>query len=124
MVLDAKVAAPDVPVVVSVIVFCLPLNVVQSADHKAPLLVADAVGMFNVMTGVVLPFATVLDKSVPLVPKVKAEMLVTAGTVISALPSNATPLIFLGVANFVAVAALPTEDKSVALAIHFQEVPT
>ena len=46
-----------------------------------------------------------------------------AGRVISAVPSNAIPLIFLAVANFVAVAALPTEAKSVALAIHFQEVP-
>ena len=123
MVLDAKIAAPDVPVVVSVIVFCLPLNVVQSADDKAPRLVPDAVGTFNVITGMVVPFATVLDKSIPLVPNVKADMLVTVGTIISALPSNTIPLIFLGVANFVAVAALPTVAQSVALAIHFQEVP-
>jgi hypothetical protein len=39
--------------------------------------VALAVGTCNVMTGVVVLFATVLDKSVPVVPMVKAETLVT-----------------------------------------------
>jgi hypothetical protein len=72
-----NVAAPLVPVVVSVIAFCLLLKVVQFAALNAPLLAADAVGTFNVITGVVVLFATVLDKSVPLVPKVIAATLVT-----------------------------------------------
>ena len=42
-----------------------------------PLAVALASGTFNVITGVVVPFATLDDKSVPLVPKVKAATLVT-----------------------------------------------
>ena len=46
-----------------------------------------------------------------------------AGTVISALPSNATPLMFFEAANLVAVPALPAADRSVALAINFQAVP-
>ena len=79
-VLAINVAAPLDPVVVSVIVSCLLLKVVQLAELNAPLLVADAVGTFNVITGVVVPSATVLDKSVPLVPKVKAATLVTVPT--------------------------------------------
>ena len=52
----------------------LLLNVVQSAALNAPLLLADAVGTFNVITGVVVPLATVLFKSVPVVPKVVIEV--------------------------------------------------
>ena len=55
----------------------LLLNVVQSAALKAPRLVAEAVGTFSVMTGVVVPVATVLDRSVPVVPSVSAATLVT-----------------------------------------------
>jgi pentose-5-phosphate-3-epimerase len=40
-------------------------------------LAALAVGTCSVITGVVVPFATVLDKSVPVVPKVRAATLVT-----------------------------------------------
>jgi hypothetical protein len=58
----------------------LLLNVVQSAKDKAPRLVADAVGTFNVITGVVVLFTTLLDKSVPVVPKVRAATLVTVPT--------------------------------------------
>ena len=69
-----------VPVTGLVKAFCLLLKVVQSVELKAPRLVALAVGTFSVITGVVVPFATVLDKSVPLVPKVKAATLVTVPT--------------------------------------------
>ena len=55
----------------------LLLKVVQSAALKAPLLDADAVGTLSVMTGVVVPFATVLVRSVPVVPRVSAATLVT-----------------------------------------------
>ncbi len=53
------------------------LKVVQSAALKAPRLVADAVGTFSVITGVVVLFATVELRSVPVVPSVRAETLVT-----------------------------------------------
>ena len=53
------------------------LNVVQSAALKAPRLDAEAVGTWSVITGVVVPFATVLDRSVPVVPRVSAATLVT-----------------------------------------------
>jgi hypothetical protein len=76
-VLLINVAAPVLPVVVKVIVPCLLLNVVQSVEDRAPLLVALAVGTFSVMTGVVVPFTTVLDRSVPVVPMVRAATLVT-----------------------------------------------
>ena len=66
-----------VPVTGLVKAFCLLLNVDQSDALNAPRLAADAVGTFSVITGVVVPFATVLDKSVPDVPKVKAATLVT-----------------------------------------------
>ena len=55
----------------------LLLKVVQSAALKAPRLVAEAVGTFSVMTGVVVLVATVLDRSVPVVPSVSAATLVT-----------------------------------------------
>jgi hypothetical protein len=55
----------------------LLLNVVQSAALKAPRLVAEAVGTFNVITGVVVPLATVELRSVPVVPKVSAATEVT-----------------------------------------------
>ena len=45
--------------------------------RSAPRFVADAVGMFKVITGVVVLFATVELTSVPVVPKVSAETLVT-----------------------------------------------
>ena len=54
-----------------------------------------------VPTLVKLEPVTVLGKLVPV------NVLALAVIVISALPSKATPLIFLAVANFVAVAALP-----------------
>jgi hypothetical protein len=55
-----------------------------------------------------------------------------AGTVMSALPSNATPLIFLDVANFVAVAALPVVELELPVTlptiglvtVRFASVPT
>lgn len=55
----------------------LLLNVVQSAELKTPRLLADAVGTFNVITGVVVAVATVELRSVPDVPKVSAATLVT-----------------------------------------------
>jgi len=56
---------------------CLLLNVVQSALLNAPRFVALAVGTFKVITGVVVLFATVLVKSVPVVPNVNAATDVT-----------------------------------------------
>ena len=55
----------------------LLLNVVQSAALNAPRLAAEAVGTCSVMTGVVVGFATVLERSVPVVPRVSAATLVT-----------------------------------------------
>lgn len=55
----------------------LPLNVLQSVELNAPRLVADAVGTCSVITGVVVPLATVELRSVPVVPKVRAATLVT-----------------------------------------------
>jgi hypothetical protein len=55
----------------------LLLKVVQSAALKAPLFKADAVGTFKVITGVVVLLATVDERSVPLVPNVKAATDVT-----------------------------------------------
>ena len=72
-----KVDAPLVPVVVKVSAFCLPLNAVQSAALNAPLFAADAVGTLSVITGVVVPFATVELKSAPVVPNVNAATDVT-----------------------------------------------
>jgi hypothetical protein len=60
-----------------VIAFCLLLNVLQSVLLNTPLFVALAVGTFNVITGVVVPFATEELKSVPDVPNVNAATLVT-----------------------------------------------
>ena len=62
-----KVAAPVVPVVVSVKAFCLPLKVLQSADDRAPLLAALAVGKLNVWVST----EELIAKSVPLVPTAK-----------------------------------------------------
>ena len=55
----------------------LLLKVVQSAALNAPRLVAEAVGTFSVITGVVVPLATVEERSVPVVPKVNAATEVT-----------------------------------------------
>jgi hypothetical protein len=75
-----KVEAPDDPVVVKVIVLCLLLKVLQSVEDKAPRFVAEAVGIFKVITGVVVPVATLLVMSVPVVPKVRAATDVTVPT--------------------------------------------
>ena len=74
-----------VPVTLVTVPFPLLLNVVQSAELNTPRLAADAVGTFNVMTGVVVGLATVELKSVPVVPSVKAATLVTVPPVPVAL---------------------------------------
>lgn len=53
------------------------MNVVQSAELNAPRFVADAVGTLSVITGVVVPVATVELRSVPVVPSVSAATDVT-----------------------------------------------
>ena len=70
-------ATGAVPVTDVTVPLPLLLNVVQSPELNAPRLVAEAVGMFNVITGVVVPFATVDVRSVPDVPKVRAATEVT-----------------------------------------------
>ena len=88
-----------VPVTLVIVPLPLLLNVVQSVELNAPLLLADAVGTFNVITGVVVPLATVLVKSVPLVPNVIAATLVTVPLPVAIvqllfwLRSYSTPLI-------------------------------
>ena len=72
--LDVKI---ELAVTLVTVPLPLLLNVVQSAELKAPLLDADAVGTFKVITGVVVPVAIVELKSVPVVPNVKALTLVT-----------------------------------------------
>ena len=67
------------------VLLVLLLNVVQSVELNAPRLLALAVGTFKVITGVVVPVATVDDKSVPVVPKVKAATLVTVPFVLDLL---------------------------------------
>ena len=66
---------------------CLLLKVVQSAELNTPRLLVEAVGTFNVITGVVVPVATVELKSVPDVPKVNAATEVTVPLVLD-LPLN------------------------------------
>jgi hypothetical protein len=83
--------------VVKVIAGCLDENVNQSVLDKAPLLVAEAVGMFKVITGVVVPLATLELTSVPLVPIVKAATEVTVPTlyVLFADKSKLVPFIVI-----------------------------
>ena len=75
------ISVPVVPIVIADTDVTVPepllLNVFQSAALKAPLFRPEAVGTFKVITGVVVPVATVLDKSVPVVPKVRADTDVT-----------------------------------------------
>ena len=68
-----------------------------------PTIGAVTVKFANVPTLVKLDARTLLASVAP----VKVEASATAEIVISALPSKSTLLIFLGAANFVAVAALP-----------------
>jgi hypothetical protein len=80
--LIAGVAPPDdttgaVPVTLVTVPDPLLLKVVQSAALNTPRLVADAVGRLSVITGVVVELATVDETSVPVVPKVNADTLVT-----------------------------------------------
>ena len=74
---DETTGAVPVTEVTYVPAGCLLLNVVQSAALKAPRLVADAVGTFSVITGVVVLLATVELRSVPVVPSVSAATDVT-----------------------------------------------
>jgi hypothetical protein len=70
-------ATGAVPVTLVTVPDPLLLNVVQSAELKAPRLDAEAVGTFRVITGVVVGFATVELRSVPAVPNVRAATEVT-----------------------------------------------
>ena len=67
------------------------LNVDQSVALKAPRLEAEAVGTFNVITGVVVPVATVEERSVPVVPRVSAATEVT-----DPLPPPIALIVWLG----------------------------
>ena len=67
-----EVAVTDVTVPLPLL-----LKVVQSVDDNTPRLIAEAVGTFKVITGVVVLLTTVEERSVPVVPSVKAETLVT-----------------------------------------------
>jgi hypothetical protein len=69
-VLPTKVDTPLVPVVVSVIAPCFALKVIQSADDKAPLLVAEAVGILIVIFPELVTGEPLAFMSVPEVPKV------------------------------------------------------
>jgi hypothetical protein len=71
----------------------LLLNVVQSAALNAPRFVADAVGTFKVITGVVVLFATVELRSVPVIPSVKAATEVTVPLVAGAAQVGAPPVV-------------------------------
>lgn len=62
------------------------LNIDQSEADNKPLLEIEAVGIFNVIVGVVVPFVTLLLKSVPVVPNVKAAIEVTVPIVSVGLP--------------------------------------
>ena len=73
----ATVIIPPVKPTLVTLPLPLLLNVVQSVELNAPRLEAEAVGTCSVITGVVVPFATVLDRSVPVVPSVSAATLVT-----------------------------------------------
>ena len=84
-----------VPVTDVTVPLPLLLNVVQSADDNAPRLVAEAVGTFSVITGVVVPVATVDVKSVPLVPSVSAATLVTVPKFVEAMLIVPLPLVML-----------------------------
>ena len=94
--MDASVASPEDNEAFKML-SCLELKVVQSDELKAPLFEAEAVGTFNVITGVVVEFATVELKSVPVVPNVSAATLVTVPTlnVLSADKSCVVPLIVI-----------------------------
>ena len=83
------------------------MNVDQSAAVNAPRLAAEAVGTFNVITGVVVPVATVDVKSVPVVPKVKAATEVTVPTEID--PPNAVdvPLMVIALLSSALLGKLP-----------------
>ncbi len=89
----------------------LLLNVVQSAALNAPRLTADAVGTFNVMTGVVVPLATVELKSVPVVPSVRAATLVTVPPVplIVMAPDPLVIVTPVPAVNVALVSVLPVE---------------
>ena len=83
------------------------LNVVQSAALSAPRFVAEAVGTFNVITGVVVLFATVELKSVPVVPSVKAATEVTVPPVpVALIVIAAEPLYVVPVLNETPVPAV------------------
>ena len=73
-VLPTNVAAPDVPVVVKVIESCLPLNVVQSVEESLPVFEPLAVGMFNVISPLVVTGLPETFISVPLVPVAKPTL--------------------------------------------------
>jgi hypothetical protein len=89
------------PVRFAFVVTVFALVEVAAFPVMLPLIGLVTVKSVKIPTLVKLEFVTVEFKVAPV--KVPAA----AGTVISLLPSNATPLIFFGAANFVAVPAFP-----------------
>jgi len=107
------ISVPVVPMVRADTLVTVPLHfelkVDQSVEERAPLLVDEAVGIFKVITGVVVEFATVELTSVPVVPKVNAATLVTVPvheSTRSPLPRRELPLIVLIVVPLTRVACL------------------
>ena len=109
--------------------------VVELASNTAEALAAEdaptitfpfTVALVKVPTVVRLEFVTVAFNVFPV------SVPAAAGTVMSALPLNATPLMFLGVAKVVAVAALPVVEPELPVTlptmglvtVRFVSVPT
>ena len=115
-----KVAEPDEPVTVNdVILFVYAvLKLPQSEELNAPRFNADAVGTFSVITGVVVLVATVLLKSVPVVPSVKADIDVTV-PVVDDVPA---PIAVLKSVEFKAVTVLSALNLGNVIAEGFTRV--
>jgi hypothetical protein len=90
----------------------LLLKVVQSVDDNTPRLVAEAVGTFSVITGVVVPLATVDVKSVPVVPIVSAATLVTVPPVAVSDPAE-----YVSPLPTVTLCEAPEESKPIRVLI-------
>ena len=77
----------------------------------------------RVIDGVVVPFVTVSGEDAVTFVTVPPPPPPPVAMVISAVPSNETPLIVLAVASLVAVAALPEQDPAVPAVVAVAALP-
>ena len=126
---DRAVVVPVPPFAIGKVPVTFEVKSIEPANipfvtFAAPIVVSPE---FEIVTSPSIVTALAIFEALPtnILPEDKVDPSTDADTVISFVPSNSTPLIFLPVANIVAVPALPVTLPEIAfVTVKFANVPT